>query len=97
MEDPLGALGLVLNCITLWNTLNLDHALSTLRAEGYPVLDADAARLSACQYRPHQRPRPLLVRPARPRRQPAGSCAIPTHPARSKGCGQGKPGTCDVT
>ena len=47
MEDQLGALGLVLNCITLWNTLYLDHALSVLRGQGYPVLDTDAARLSA--------------------------------------------------
>lgn len=51
MEDQLGALGLVLNCVTLWNTLYLDHALSALRAQGYPVTDADAARLSAYQYR----------------------------------------------
>jgi hypothetical protein len=41
----------VLNCVTLWNTLYLDHALSALRAQGYPVTDADAARLSAYQYR----------------------------------------------
>ncbi len=51
MEDQLGALGLVLNCVTLWNTLYLDHALSALRAQGYPVTEADAARLSAYQYR----------------------------------------------
>ncbi|HEY6798466.1 MAG TPA: Tn3 family transposase [Kineosporiaceae bacterium] len=50
MEDQLGALGLVLNCITLWNTLYLDHILDTLRAAGYPVRDADAARLSAYQH-----------------------------------------------
>jgi TnpA family transposase len=50
MEDQLGALGLVLNCVTLWNTLYLDHALATLRAQGYPVLDADAARLSVYQW-----------------------------------------------
>lgn len=46
MEDQLGALGLVLNCITLWNTVYLDRVLETLRADGYPVLDADVARLS---------------------------------------------------
>jgi Tn3 transposase DDE domain len=46
MEDQLGALGLVLNCITLWNTVYLDAALARLRAEGYPVLDADVQRLS---------------------------------------------------
>jgi hypothetical protein len=46
MEDQLGALGLVLNCVTLWNTVYLDAALGRLRAQGYPVLDADVARLS---------------------------------------------------
>ncbi|MET8351578.1 Tn3 family transposase [Micromonospora sp. NPDC005206] len=46
LEDQLGALGLVLNCITLWNTLYLDLALAGLRAQGYPVLYADVARLS---------------------------------------------------
>jgi len=46
MEDQLGALGLVLNCITLWNTVYLDHALTRLRAEGYPVRDEDVLRLS---------------------------------------------------
>ncbi|MBO4161378.1 Tn3 family transposase [Micromonospora antibiotica] len=46
MEDQLGALGLVLNCVTLWNTVYLDAALGRLRAEGYPALDADVARLS---------------------------------------------------
>lgn len=46
MEDQLGALGLVLNCITLWNTVYLDTAIKQLRATGYPVLAADVARLS---------------------------------------------------
>jgi len=46
MEDQLGALGLVLNCITLWNTVYLDHAIAQLRKDGYPVLEADLARLS---------------------------------------------------
>jgi hypothetical protein len=46
MEDQLGALGLVLNCITLWNTSYLDAALGELREEGYPVLAEDVARLT---------------------------------------------------
>ncbi|MEU7898602.1 Tn3 family transposase [Nonomuraea sp. NPDC049152] len=46
-EDQLGALGLVLNCVTLWNTVYLDRALDVLRAQDYPVLDEDVARLSA--------------------------------------------------
>jgi hypothetical protein len=46
MEGQLGALGLILNTITLWNTIYLDHAIGQLRTTGYPVLDADVARLS---------------------------------------------------
>ncbi len=46
MEDQLGALGLVLNCVVLWNSVYLDAAVTRLRAEGYPVRDEDLARLS---------------------------------------------------
>jgi TnpA family transposase len=46
MEDQLGALGLVLNCVTLWNTFYIDQALARLRAAGYPVAEEDVARLS---------------------------------------------------
>ncbi|PZS27965.1 MAG: Tn3 family transposase [Pseudonocardiales bacterium] len=46
MEDQLGALGLVLNCITLWNTIYLDHAITQLRADGHPINEADLARIS---------------------------------------------------
>ena len=46
MEEQLGALGLVLNCVTLWNTVYMDAALAQLRARGYPVADDDVARLS---------------------------------------------------
>lgn len=45
-EDQLGALGLVVNIIVLWNTIYMDAALAQLRQEGYPVLDEDVARLS---------------------------------------------------
>jgi TnpA family transposase len=45
-EDQLSALGLVLNAVTLWNTRYSDAAVAQLRAQGYPVDDADAARLS---------------------------------------------------
>jgi TnpA family transposase len=51
MEDQLGALGLVLNCVTTWNTVYTDRALTQLRADGHPVADADVARLSAYQRR----------------------------------------------
>jgi Tn3 transposase DDE domain len=45
-EDQLGALGLVVNAIILWNTIYMDAALDQLRAEGFDVRDADVARLS---------------------------------------------------
>jgi len=50
MEDQLGALGLMINCITLWNTVYLDAIFEQLRAEGVAVLDADVARLSPYMY-----------------------------------------------
>ncbi|MFE3261068.1 Tn3 family transposase [Nocardia sp. NPDC059229] len=46
MEDQLSALGLVLNCLALWNTVYSDRALEQLRAQDYPVREEDAARLS---------------------------------------------------
>ena len=45
-EDQLGALGLVVNVVVLWNTVYMDAALNRLRAEGYEVRDEDVARLS---------------------------------------------------
>jgi len=47
MEDQLGALGLILNCVTLWNTVYLNAALDQLRSQGHPALDTDVAHLSA--------------------------------------------------
>ena len=49
-EDQLGALGLVLNTVVLWNTIYLGSALAQLRREDYPVQDADVARLSPLIY-----------------------------------------------
>jgi TnpA family transposase len=46
MEEQLGALGLVLNCIVLWNTFYMNAALEKLRAEGYPVREKDVVHLS---------------------------------------------------
>lgn len=45
-EDQLGALGLVLNMIVLWNTLYLQAALDQLQKEGYPIRPEDRKRLS---------------------------------------------------
>ena len=46
MEDQLGVLRLILNCVVLWNTRYISAALDALDAQGYPVLDEDVARLS---------------------------------------------------
>ncbi len=46
LENQLGALGLVLNCATLWTTVYLDAAIRQMKAQGYPVRDEDMARLS---------------------------------------------------
>jgi TnpA family transposase len=45
-EDQLGALGLVVNIIVLWNTLYINAALQQLETEGYPINPEDVARLS---------------------------------------------------
>ena len=84
MEDQLGALGLVLNCITLWNTVYLDAALARLRDEGYPVRDEDVVRLSAYMRRHLNVHGPLLVPTPGPRPGPAARCATPTMPATTK-------------
>ena len=49
-EDQLGALGLVVNVIALWNTLYIEAILTQLRQEGYPVRNEDVARLSPLIY-----------------------------------------------
>jgi Tn3 transposase DDE domain len=46
-EDQLGALGLVVNMIVLWNTIYMPAALEQLRAEGLRVLDADIPHLNS--------------------------------------------------
>lgn len=45
-EDQLGALGLVLNAVVLWNTRYIDVAVSALRAAGQEMSETDIARLS---------------------------------------------------
>ena len=40
-EDQLGALGLVVNMIVLWNTIYIEAVLKQLRKEGYPVNERD--------------------------------------------------------
>jgi hypothetical protein len=45
-EEQLGALGLVVNMIVVWNTLYLDRALADVRSRGGEVQRADVERLS---------------------------------------------------
>jgi len=45
-EDQLGALGLLVNLVVLWNTIYIDASLNRLRTEGHVILDEDVARLS---------------------------------------------------
>ncbi|WP_433562961.1 Tn3 family transposase [Nocardia sp. CA-151230] len=46
-EVKAAELGRAGTSVVLWNTVYLDHAVMPLRAQGYPVLDDDVARLSA--------------------------------------------------
>src|SRR5438105_6700389 len=50
-EDQLGALGLVLNAIVLWNTRYMDLAVAQLRARGMELQEADIGRLSSLGFR----------------------------------------------
>ncbi len=45
-EEQLGALGLVVNALVLWNTIYMQAALDQLERESYQVLPEDIARLS---------------------------------------------------
>ena len=84
MEDQLGALGLVLNCATLWNTVYLDrrpHAAASRRIPGPRRGRRPALAVYA---QAHQRPGPLHVPAPGPRRRssvPAG----PERPGRRPG------------
>lgn len=45
-EEQLGALGLVVNALVLWNTIYMQAALDQLESEGYQILAEDKTRLS---------------------------------------------------
>ena len=45
-EDQLGALGLVLNAVVLWNTLYMNKAVDHLTSQGAVLNSEDMARLS---------------------------------------------------
>ena len=50
MEDQLGALGLVVNAVVLWNTRYMQAALDDLKRGGAKVRNEDVARLSPLLY-----------------------------------------------
>lgn len=50
-EDQLGALGLVLNVVVLWNTLYMEAALEHLRVQGLSLDSEDLARLTPLEHR----------------------------------------------
>ena len=46
LEDQLGALGLVVNIIVLWNTLYMNKIIEHLKATGVEVREEDVKRLT---------------------------------------------------
>ena len=50
-EEQLGALGLVVNIIVLWNTCYMDKAISKLQATGTELKPEDLVRLSPLGYK----------------------------------------------
>ena len=84
LENQLGALGLVLNCVVLWTTVYLDAAVRQLKAQGYPVREEDMARLSrsSAGTSASTAPTPSSCPTWRP--APSATCATPTPPTRTK-------------
>ena len=49
-EEQLGALGLVVNAVVLWNTLYMHRALEEMRGRGMKIVTEDIERLSPLGY-----------------------------------------------
>ena len=49
-EEQLGALGLVVNAMVLWNTLYMHRALEEMRGRGMKIVPEDVERLSPLGY-----------------------------------------------
>jgi Tn3 transposase DDE domain len=49
-EDQLGALGLVVNVIVLWNTIYMNAVIEQLRSERYSPKPEDVGRLSPLMF-----------------------------------------------
>jgi hypothetical protein len=60
-EDQLGALGLVVNVIVLWNTIYMDAVIEQLRSEGYPLKPEGCRTALTTHVRSHQFPRSVCV------------------------------------
>nr|WP_245877040.1 transposase [Streptomyces uncialis] len=69
-QDQIGALGLVLKALVLFNTRYMDAAVTQLRADGFAVRDEEVARLPV---RPaaRQHARPVFRKAPRVPRGPA--------------------------
>ena len=50
-EDQLGALGLIINAVTLWNTIYTESALNHMKQQGFEVKEDDVARLSPLKHK----------------------------------------------
>lgn len=50
-EDQLGALGLITNAVTLWNTIYTESALNHMKQQGFEVKEEDVARLSPLKHK----------------------------------------------
>ena len=63
-EDQLGALGLVVNMIVLWNTIYMDAALKQLKAGGISGSLRRCCPLNSSAVEPYQSARSLRLQPA---------------------------------
>jgi TnpA family transposase len=79
-EEQLTALGLVVNCIALYNTIYTQRALDHLTATGHAIRDEDIERLSPPRARPHHPHRPLPHRATRPAARPSRLPALKAPP-----------------
>ena len=68
-EDQLGAMGLVVNAIVLWNTRYMDAVLSKLQVDGDAIADADVRRLSPLVPQAPELPRSVPLLPSRGRQR----------------------------
>ncbi|WUO09058.1 Tn3 family transposase [Streptomyces virginiae] len=76
MEAQIGALGLVLNALVLFNTRSVDAAVARLCADGLDVRDRDVAP-SPLRAAPHQHAPPVLL-------PTIGTARWPAAPERSE-------------